>query len=224
MSDNSHYTFMLSQEQPPTTPGLLRRRLESYAPTIVDLAERALARLDDGAAAGEVARVVARLTLAVAAKIVFDTNIDCEADQVGAALAGGGRHRRARAQLVQLEQLLQQRLAARRAAGVDLGDLLSAMIAAGMSDARIRVEVLALLTHDRERATRALVWSVPRLARQPARPGAVQIAALFDEALRHGGDERCHGGDERCHGLGEAFVRLQGQLILATLARRNRPT
>jgi cytochrome P450 len=181
---------------------------------IVDLAERAQARLGDGAtvdATVDVGPVVARLTLAVAAKIVFDTNIDCEADQVGAAMTRAGRHRRARAQL---EQLLQQRIAARRAAGVDVGDLLSALVAAGRSDAQIRAEALALLTGDRERTTGALLWSLQRLARQPGAED--RIVELFDEALRH-----C--GGEPLLGLGRSLARLQGQLILATWARRLRP-
>lgn len=130
-------------------PAFHRERIAGYGDVMVDYAVRLGERWQPGATY-DVAHEMMRLTLAIAGKTLFDTDVESEADEVGGAvtavlesfwlnlLPGAAlleklpvpRLRRARAARQRLDALIYRMIAERRASGRDHGDLLSMLIAA----------------------------------------------------------------------------------------------
>jgi cytochrome P450 len=130
-------------------PAFHRDRIAGYAQVMIDHAMRTRARWRDGETI-DIAREMMRLTLSIAGKTLFDTDVESSADEVGVAvtevlesfwlnLLPGADYleklpiptlRRAHAARRRLDALIYQMIAARRASGADHGDLLSMLIAA----------------------------------------------------------------------------------------------
>src|SRR3954471_4618793 len=129
-------------------PAFSHRRIGAYATTMAELTERAQAALDDGAVV-DVAHEMMRLTLSIVGKTLFDADVAGEADDVGAAITAANhyvseavsrlptpmwlptrRNRQARRAIATIDAIIYRLIAARRAAGVDLGDVLSTLVMA----------------------------------------------------------------------------------------------
>jgi cytochrome P450 len=176
-------------------PAFHRQRIAAYGEVMAAYAERACGRWADGATLdfdGE----MAALTLAVAAKTLFDTELEGEAEEIRKALGdivrlfprfalpfaslvqllplpSNLRFVRARARL---DATVLRIIAQRRAEGRDRGDLLSMLMQArdtegdgsGMSDGQLRDEVMTLLLAGHETTANALTWTFYLLSQNPA--------------------------------------------------------
>jgi len=180
------------QQRKLIAPAFSHRRIGAYASTMAELTERAQAALDDGAVV-DVAHEMMRLTLAIVGKTLFDADVSCEADDVGAAITDANhyvseqvtrlpmpiwlplkRNRDARRAIATIDAIIYRLIAARRAAGVDLGDVLSTLVMArdevtgeGMPDRQIRDEAVTLFLAGHETTANALAWSLYLLGRHP---------------------------------------------------------
>jgi len=99
-----------------------------------------------------------------------------------------GRNRRYRAAMTKLEGVIYGAIAARRAGGIDHGDILSMLLAArdedtgeGMSDRQIRDEMATLIIAGHETVASALTWAWHLLAQHPA--AWAELEAEVDAAL-----------------------------------------
>jgi cytochrome P450 len=130
-------------------PAFHRERVAGYAQVMIDHAVRTRERWRDGETI-DLSKEMMRLTLSIASKTLFDTDVESSADEVGAAvtevlesfwlnLLPGADYleklpipklRRAHAARRRLDALIFQMIAARRTSGTDRGDLLSMLIAA----------------------------------------------------------------------------------------------
>jgi cytochrome P450 len=130
-------------------PAFHRDRIAGYAQVMIDHAARARERWRDGDTL-DLSREMNRLTLSIASKTLFDTDVESSADEVGVAvtevlesfwlnlLPGADflerlpipKLRRAHAARQRLDALIYEMIATRRASGTDQGDLLSMLIAA----------------------------------------------------------------------------------------------
>jgi len=135
-----------------------------------------------------------RLTLAIVAKTLFSTEVDSEADDIGAALTqvfdlfevilmpfseileklplpAVRRFKRARKRL---DETIYRLISERRADGRDKGDLLSMLLLArdedgqsGMTDEQVRDEALTLFLAGHETTADALTWTWYLLSQNP---------------------------------------------------------
>ena len=134
-------------------PAFHRDRIAGYGQTMIDYAVRLTGRWQDGATL-DISKEMMRLTLSIAGKTLFDTDVESKADEVGIAvtdvlesfwlslLPGADlleklpvpKLRRAHASRQRLDALIYKMIADRRASGRDHGDLLSMLIAAQDED------------------------------------------------------------------------------------------
>jgi cytochrome P450 len=172
-------------------PAFHRERIASYGSVMVDYAARMRDRWRDGQTF-DVSKEMMRVTLAIAGKTLFDTDVESKADEVGVAvtevlesfwvnlLPGADfleqlpipKLRRAHAARRRLDALIYQMIADRRASG-DHGDLLSMLIASvdeggAMSDEQVRDEAMTLLLAGHETTANALTWTFYLLSEHPA--------------------------------------------------------
>lgn len=174
-------------------PAFHRPRVAAYGEAMVAYARRHVESWRDGEVR-DLAAEMARLTLAVAAKTLFDVDVEAEAGRVARALEAGMRafvartrallplpphwplpaYVRFRRALAELDEVVYGIVAQRRAAGGgDRGDLLSALMAAvdeqgaGMTPRQLRDEVVTLLLAGHETTANALAWTWYLLARHP---------------------------------------------------------
>lgn len=175
-------------------PAFSAKRVAAYAREMVSGTERAVARWDDSATIDVTAEMM-KLTLAIAARVLFSADIEGEASSFGRALTvametvlelgnalvplpsswptpGNRRLRRAVGRLDRTaRRIIDERRMPR--AGGDRGDVLSMLLAAtdadgrGMSDALVRDEVMTLLLAGHETTANALSWTLYLLARHP---------------------------------------------------------
>ncbi|MCI0579802.1 MAG: cytochrome P450 [Chloroflexi bacterium] len=143
----------------------------------------------------DVDREMMRLTLRVAARALFDVDVSDAADRVGRAFTEASEyyaahyvnplsrtlvhlptrpHRRFKAAVRTLDQVVQGIIQERRRSGEDRGDLLSMLLLArdadtgqGMSDRQVRDEVMTLLLAGHETTSNALTWTWYLLDRHP---------------------------------------------------------
>jgi cytochrome P450 len=188
-------------------PAFHRERIAGYGRVMVDHAARMRDRWQDGRTF-DVAKEMMRVTLAIAGKTLFDTDVESKADEVGVAvtevlesfwlnLLPGADYlerlpipqlRRANAARRRLDTLIYQMIADRRRSGRDHGDLLSMLIAAvddegtargGMTDQQVRDEAITLLLAGHETTANALTWTFYLLSQNPA-----AVALLREEVQR----------------------------------------
>ena len=175
-------------------PAFHRQRIAAYARAMVDHAAECRDRLAPGAAVDMHAEMMS-LTLAVAAKTLFDADVRTEAPEIAESLgviigffprfalpfAGAlqalplpGNARFARA-VALLDGVVYRMIAERRASGEDRGDLLSMLLLShdvegdgtGMTDRQLRDEVMTILLAGHETTANALTWTWYLLARNP---------------------------------------------------------
>jgi cytochrome P450 len=166
-------------------PAFHRDRIAGYAQVMIDCAARLSGRWEHGATL-DIAREMMRVTLSIAGKTLFDTDVESEADEVGGAvtdvLESFWLHvlpgaelleklpiptlRRAHTSRERLDALIYKMIADRRASGADHGDLLSMLIAAqeddggGLTDEEVRDEAITILLAGHETTANALMWTL----------------------------------------------------------------
>jgi cytochrome P450 len=175
-------------------PAFHRQRIAGYATTMIAYAARLRDEWQPGVER-DVAREMMRLTLAIAGKTLFDTDVESEADEIGDALSDAmelfnyltlpfaqllerlplpamKRFRQARARL---DETIYRIIAARRASREDRGDLLSMLMAArdeegdgtGMTDEQLRDEAMTIFLAGHETTANALTWTWYLLSQHP---------------------------------------------------------
>ncbi len=174
-------------------PAFQHRRIAAYAQVIANYAEQAQAEWHDGAKI-DVVNEMMRLTLRIAGKTLFDTDVLGDTEEIGVALGAalhyidqqGSRllapppswptpaNLRHRKTIARLDAIVARMIAERRASGEDKGDLLSMLLAvrdegngAGMTDRQVRDEAMTLLLAGHETTAIVLAWSLVLLARHP---------------------------------------------------------
>jgi cytochrome P450 len=173
-------------------PAFHRDRIGGYAQVMIDYAVRMSSRWQPGATL-DIAKEMMRLTLAIAGKTLFDSEMESQADEVGVAvtdvlesfwlnlLPGAdlleklpiAKLRRAHESRRRLDDLIYRMIAERRASGRDTGDLLSMLIAAqdedagGLSDQEVRDESITILLAGHETTANALTWTWYLLSQNP---------------------------------------------------------
>ncbi len=183
-------------------PAFHQQRIAAYGAAMVEHAERTSERWAKLAAPAATPPVLdlhqemMRLTLGIAAKTLFGTEVEDEAHQIGQAIATSmalfrsfttlpfasllerlplpSTRRFAKAR-ERLDTTIYRLIAARRAAAEDRGDLLSMLLLAqdaegdggGMSDEQLRDEVMTMLLAGHETTANALTWTWYLLSRHP---------------------------------------------------------
>ena len=192
-------------------PAFHRQRIASYATTMVEYAARTCGEWRAGETR-DVAREMMRLTLAIAGKTLFDSDVEGEADEIGKALTttfelfnsltlpfgqlldrlplpASRRFQRARERL---DATVYRIINERRASGEDRGDLLSMLIAArdeegdgsGMTDEQLRDEAMTIFLAGHETTANALTWTWYLLSQHP--DIEARFHAEVDEVLKGG--------------------------------------
>jgi cytochrome P450 len=189
-------------------PAFHRDRIAGYAQVMIDYATRLAGRWQHGQTL-DISKEMMRVTLSIAGKTLFDTDVESRADEVGVAvtdvlesfwlnlLPGADlleklpipTLRRAHASRRRLDALIYKMIADRRASRVDRGDLLSMLIAAqdedgeaagkGLTDEEVRDEAITILLAGHETTANALTWTCYLLSQNPE-----AAAKLADELKR----------------------------------------
>ena len=174
-------------------PAFHRDRLAGYGAVMVERSAVVRDQWQSGQPF-DVLQEMMRLTLAIVAKTLFSTDVDSEADDIGAALTqvfdlfeiilmpfseileklplpAVRRFHRARKRL---DETIYRLIAERRAEGRDAGDLLSMLLLArdedgrgGMTDEQVRDEALTLFLAGHETTADALTWAWYLLSQNP---------------------------------------------------------
>jgi cytochrome P450 len=175
-------------------PAFHRQRIAAYGSTMVDFAERARSRWNDGATL-DMHTEMMRLTLDIVAKTLFDADVDAEAAEIGRAMTTAFESfnyamipfteyldhvpippvRRFNSARDRLDKTIYRLIAERRASGEDRGDLLSMLLLAqdtegdgtGMSDTQLRDEALTIFLAGHETTANALTWTWYLLSQHP---------------------------------------------------------
>ena len=181
-------------------PAFHRQRITGYAATMVEEGVKLRGRWRDGEVL-DIPREMMRVTLAVAGRTMFSTDVSGEAEEIGAALTdamelfdvavlpfaelfvklplpASRRFTRARARL---DQTMYRIIGERRRDDRDRGDLLSMLMLArdeegdgtGMSDRQLRDEALTIFLAGHETTANALSWTWHLLARHPEAEAAL---------------------------------------------------
>jgi len=189
-------------------PAFHRQRIEAYATTMVDFAERTRSSWTDGRTV-DMHTEMMRLTLGIVAKTLFDADVDTEAAEIGSAMTRAFESfnyamlpfteyleklplpavRRFNAARDRLDKTIFRMIGERRAGGEDRGDLLSMLLLAqdtegdgtGMSDAQLRDEALTIFLAGHETTANALTWTWYLLSQHPE--VEARLHAELDSAL-----------------------------------------
>lgn len=197
-------------------PAFHKRRVEGYGAVMADYAARTANRWQPGETL-DVSQEMMRLTLSVAAKTLFNADVESEADEIGAALTEVlgffdrilspwapllnrmplPSNRRFDRALARLDATVYGMIEARRASGEDAGDVLSMLLAAQdeddggvMTDRQVRDEALTLFLAGHETTANALTWTWYLLSENP--PVEAKLHRELDEVL----EGRCPGIDD----------------------------
>lgn len=175
-------------------PAFARQRLITYGTAMAEFTDRYTQGLRDGEVRN-LDRDLMRLTLAIAGKTLFDSDIERDAAEVGKALDGFMRSfrfmmlpyleyleklplppaRRMRESIATMDRIIYQMIAERRRSGRDHGDLLSMLIAAHdeqgdggrMTDQQLRDECVTLMLAGHETTANGLIWTLYLLSQYP---------------------------------------------------------
>jgi cytochrome P450 len=188
-------------------PVFMRSRIMSYGPAMVTATQRLIAEWKPGEAR-DIHEEVMRVTLAIAAKTLFNTEVDSDAQSVSHAMAvmqnnflerfnslmpmplwiPTPANLRARRAARQLNDVLYRIIRERRAENVDKGDLLSLLLRArdeddgqGMSDTQVRDEAMTLFLAGHETTALTLSWAWYLMAKHPE--AEQRLCAELDEVL-----------------------------------------
>jgi len=179
-------------------PSFHKQRLASFAAVMAEASAECAERLARAGANGvyfDLVPEMARLTLQILGRCLFERELTDEADAVGGALkvvlhhtidklaslvplpgiVPTPRNLRFRKALRALDKVVLSLIDERRRAGADRGDLLSMLLAArdedtgeGLSDRQLRDEVMTLLLAGHETTAMALSWTFYLLSLHPA--------------------------------------------------------
>ena len=175
-------------------PAFHHDRIAGYASTMVDYGRRLSDNWKHGSTI-DLSTEMTRLTLAIVAKTLFDTDIESEATEVGNALTTTMKlfpryvipfadllqrlplpsNRRFEHAKNYLDATIQRFIKERRATGTDKGDLLSMMLLATdedeggrrMTDEQVRDEAMTLFIAGHETTSMALTWTWYLLSQNP---------------------------------------------------------
>lgn len=175
-------------------PAFHRDRIVSYASVMTEFADRVRGGWTDGGTI-DAAQDMARLTLGVVGKTLFDADVESQAKEVGKALAATMESfwllmlpfpdllerlpipalRRSRAARETLDGIIYGMIAERRKSPSDRGDLLSMLLMAqdeeaggqGMSDLQVRDEAMTIFLAGHETTANALAWTWYLLSQTP---------------------------------------------------------
>ncbi len=179
-----------------TQPSFQSQQVASFVGTMTQNALGMLGRWDQYAARGESFDLVPdfmRLTLNIAAQVLFTTNLEADAESIRRTLEIGRdysverawslfppplswptkRNRQYRAALAHIHSIIDRIIAERRRAPARVNDLLTMLMeardenGAPMSDKQLRDEVVTLLTAGHETTTLALAWSCYLIGTRP---------------------------------------------------------
>ena len=179
-----------------TQPSFQSQQVASFVGTMTENALGMLQRWEQHAAQGEVFDVVPdfmRLTLNIAAQVLFTTNLEADAESIRRTLEIGRdysvdrawslfppplswptkRNREYRAALAHIHGIIDRIIAERRRAPARVNDLLTMLMeardenGAPMSDKQLRDEVVTLLTAGHETTTLALAWTCYLIGTRP---------------------------------------------------------
>ena len=176
-------------------PAFHRDRLTGYAASMAHLVTRTAGSWTHGETR-DIHQEMARMTLAIVARTLFNADVDAEADAIGESmtavlglfqlallpfsdllvklpLPATKRFQKAKAQL---DGIIYRLIEERRASGLDVGDLLSMLILAqdeeagtgGMTDKQVRDEALTLFLAGHETTANALTWAWYLLSQNPS--------------------------------------------------------
>jgi cytochrome P450 len=188
-------------------PAFLRDRVASYAPVVIDYANRVLAEWRDGDTR-DLHEEMMRLTLGIAAKTLLDVEATDRSGAVARAfeqvLADFSYrfesayplplwlptpwNRKVKRALARLDEVIHGIIQERRAADSGRGDLLSILLRTrdaedgqGMTDRQLRDEVMTLFLAGHETTANALAWTWYLLATHPE--AEAQLLADLGAAL-----------------------------------------
>jgi len=167
-------------------PAFHRGRVSSYGAVMTDYAARTSSRWRDGESL-DISQEMMRLTLAIVGKTLFDTDVESEADEIGAALTSVmelfdyllmpfselleklplPHVRRFQKAKERLDETIYRIIEERRRSGQDRGDLLSMLLSARdeegdggqMTDLQVRDEVMTIFLAGHETTANALSWT-----------------------------------------------------------------
>jgi cytochrome P450 len=190
-------------------PAFHRDRIAGYADVMTEHAEKMSGRWRDGETR-DVAQEMSRLTLAIVGRTLFDSDVESEAEEIGAALTTAiglfGRtfslpffqvvdrlplpsNRRFAKARARIDATIGRLVAERRRAPGGRTDLLTLLVQAsdtegdgtGMTDAQVRDEAVTIFLAGHETTAVALSWTFALLARHPQ--VAEKLHAELDEVL-----------------------------------------
>jgi cytochrome P450 len=175
-------------------PAFHRGRISSYGTVMTDYAARTASRWRDGETL-DISQEMMRLTLAIVGKTLFDTDVEAEADEIGAALTSVmelfdflllpfsellehfplPHVRRFQKAKERLDATIYRIIEERRLSDQDRGDLLSMLLAARdeegdggqMTDLQVRDEVMTLFLAGHETTANAMTWTWYLLSQHP---------------------------------------------------------
>jgi cytochrome P450 len=217
-------------------PVFNRGRIMSYGPAMVAATERMLSQWKAGEAR-DIHEEMMRVTLAIAAKTLFNAEVDSDAQAIAHAMAVMQQNflerfnslwptplwiptpanLRARRAARQLHDVMMGIIRARRAENVDKGDLLSLLLRArdddgsGMTDTQVRDEAMTLFLAGHETTALVLSWTWYLMAQHPE--AEQKLWAELDAVLGGGDGPR----------EGEAPAEPQGAGDAAGLPARQEP-
>jgi cytochrome P450 len=169
-------------------PAFHARRIEAYAEEMIKLTQRVLQSWQDGKTV-DVNDTMMRLTLAVVAKTILDTDINADAEKIAEAVTVFQRlafgvdifplwlptpsHLKQRRVEKAMNDVVAALITQRRKVVEDRGDLLSMLLGSvdeagqGMTDQQIRDEIVTLFLAGHETTANALSWTWYLLAQHP---------------------------------------------------------
>ncbi len=175
-------------------PAFHRQRIAAYGAVMTERAERLASEWQDGARL-DIAQEMMRLTLGIVAKTLFDTDIEAETQEIGAAVSESLHHmqfamwpfaplltrlfpaidRRFERTRARLDATIYRMIREHRADSADRGDLLSMLLLAqdelgdggGMTDEQLRDETMTIFLAGHETTANALTWTWYLLSQHP---------------------------------------------------------
>lgn len=173
-------------------PAFHRQRINAYAETMANYAERMISTWQDGEV-HDIHRDMLRLALEIVVKTLFNADVSADADKVGRVLsrivtpfAGQATlkwimdnrlptitHRRFNRDAREIDAIVYRIINERRRSGQDEGDLLSMLLKAHdedgseMSDIQLRDEVMTIFLAGHETVALTLSWAWYLLAQNP---------------------------------------------------------
>ncbi|HEY8186582.1 MAG TPA: cytochrome P450 [Pyrinomonadaceae bacterium] len=173
-------------------PAFHRHRINAYAETMVDYAQRTISTWQDGEVR-DIHRYMMRLTLEIVVKTLFNADVSGDADKVGHVLARITKpfaaqatvkwildnrlptltHRRFNRDAREIDSIVYRIINERRSSGQDEGDLLSMLLKAhdeeggDRNDKQLRDEVMTIFLAGHETSALTLSWAWYLMAQNP---------------------------------------------------------